>query len=61
MQQKIDPYTLTFTFDITNLFSNTPHELGKQAMSFRLMKSQIHYTEDINKIFIIEGKVTHLQ
>ena len=29
--EKIDPNTLIATFDVTNLYINIPHELGKQA------------------------------
>ena len=32
--EKIDPNTLIVTFDVTNLYSNIPYELGKQAIAF---------------------------
>ena len=38
MLQKTDPDTLMLTSGITNLFSNIPHELGKQAISFWIEK-----------------------
>ena len=34
IQGKIDPNTLIATFDATNLYSNIPHKLGKQAISY---------------------------
>ena len=36
--EKIDLNTLRATFDVTNLYSNIPHELGKQANSFWIDK-----------------------
>ena len=32
LPETIDPKTHIATFDITNLYSKTPHELGKQAI-----------------------------
>ena len=36
--QKIDPDTRIVTFDVINLYSNIPLELGKQAISFWIEK-----------------------
>ena len=54
--EKIDPNTHTATFDITNLYSNIPHELGKQAISFWIDKYPDTLHPRFNKKFIIEGK-----
>ena len=43
--------TLMVTFDITNLYSNIPHELGTQAISFWIEK----YPEILHNKFITEG------
>ena len=55
MLQKTDPNTLMVTFDDKNLYSNIPHEYGKQAISFWIWK----YTETLhprfNKKFITDG------
>ena len=37
--EQIDPNTLIATLDVTNLYSNIPHELGKQAISFWIYKN----------------------
>ena len=34
----VDPNTLIVAYDVTNLYSNIPHELGKQAISFCIDK-----------------------
>ena len=39
------------TFDITNLYSNILHELGKQAISFWIEK----YPETLNPTFNFDG------
>ena len=31
---KNDPNTFMITFDVTNQYSNIPHKLGKQVISF---------------------------
>ena len=36
--EKIHPNALIATFDVTNLYSNIPHELGKRTISFRIDK-----------------------
>ena len=43
---KTGPDTLIITFDVTNLYSNILHELGKQGISFWNRK---HYTEDLTR------------
>ena len=55
MPEKIDPYTLIGTFDITNLYNNIPHELRKQAISFWIDKYPDILHPRFNKKFIIEG------
>ena len=51
----IDPNTLIATFDVTNLYSSIPYELGKQAISYGEKNTQIHYTQDLTKFFITDG------
>ena len=51
----IDPNTLIATFDVTNLYSNIPHELGKQAISFWIDKHPDTLHPRFNKNLIIEG------
>ena len=36
--QQTDPNTLLATFDVTSLYSNIPHELGKQAIEYWIKK-----------------------
>ena len=50
----MDPNTLIVTFDVTNLFSNIPHELGKQAISFSIDKYPNTLHPRFNKKIIIE-------
>ena len=38
MPDKIDPNTVIVTCDVTNLYCNITHELGKQAISFGIDK-----------------------
>ena len=58
--EKIDPNTLITTFDVTNLYSNIPHELGKQTISFWIDKHPDTLHPRFYKIFIIEGIETIL-
>ena len=48
IQQKTDPNTFMVTFDVTNLYSNIPHELGKQTISFWIKK---RYPETLPRRF----------
>ena len=43
------------TFDITNLYSNIPHELGKQAISFLIDKYPETLHPRFDKQFITDG------
>ena len=38
MSQKTDPDTLIDTFNAINLYSNMPHKLGKEAITFWIGK-----------------------
>ena len=53
--EKIDPNTLIATFDVTNLYSNIPHELGKQTISFWIDKYPDTLHPRFYKKIIIEG------
>ena len=43
------------SFDVTEIYGNVPHELGKQAISFWIENYQKHYTQDLSKKFITDG------
>ena len=53
IRKKNDPNTLIATFDVTNLYSNIPHELEKQAISFWIDKHPDTLHPRFNKNFII--------
>ena len=53
--QKIDFDTLIVTFDVTNLYSNIPHELEKQGISYWIDKCPDTLYPRFNKRFIREG------
>ena len=52
--QKIDPNTLIAVFDVTNQYSNIPHELGKQDILFWIDTFPDTLHPGFNKKFIIE-------
>ena len=58
--EKIDTNILIATFDVTNLYSNVPYELGKQAISFWIDKHPDTFHPKFNKTFIIEGIAINL-
>jgi len=53
--QRVDPDTLMVTFDVTSLYSNIPHDLGKTAISFWIEKYPEILHSRFNKQFIIDG------
>ena len=49
--QKFNHEKLIFTYDVTNLYNDIPHELGK-AILFWIKNTQRPYTQDlINKYY----------
>ena len=54
LQQKIDSNILVVTFDVTNQYSNIPHELGKQTISFWIDTYSETLQSRFNKWFIID-------
>ena len=53
--EKMCPNTLIATFDVTDLYSNIPYELGKPAISFWIDKHPNTLHPRFSKNFIIEG------
>ena len=51
----MDPNTHIATFDVTNLYINIPHELGKQVISFWIDKYPDTLYPRFNKKFNIES------
>ena len=49
----IDPNTHIDTFDATNLYSNSPNELAKQAILYWIYYTQTHSTQDLTKVLFI--------
>ena len=56
---KIDSNTLIVTFDITNLYSNIPHELGIKAISFWIDKYSEILHPRFNKNLILNYNSFH--
>ena len=53
--KEIDKDSILVSFDVENLYSNIPHELGINAISFWLNKYPKELSNRISKDFILEG------
>ena len=51
----VDKEAKLITFDVINLYSNIPHDLGLEAIEFWLQNSETSIKERFNKDFIING------
>ena len=54
-KKKTDLSTIMVIFDVTNLYSNNPHELGKQAISFWIEKYPETLHPRFNEKIISDG------
>ena len=55
LPDKIEPNTILTTFDVTSLYSNIPHELGKQAILYWTNKHPELLHPRFNGEFIVES------
>ena len=55
LPQHTDPDTLLVTFDVTSLYSNIPHDLGKRAISYWIRKHPELLPSRFNEQFIIDS------
>lgn len=49
-----DQRTILVGYDVTSLYTDIPHELGVEAINFRLTKHWNHMIERFSKTFILE-------
>ena len=55
LPKEIDRESTLVSFDVENLYSNIPHELGLKTISFWLNKYPKELPKRISKDFILEG------
>ncbi|XP_062610424.1 uncharacterized protein LOC134272191 [Saccostrea cucullata] len=53
--QNVDPNTILVSFDVTSLYTNIPHTLGLEAVSYWIDKHPDIINERFPKEFILEG------
>ena len=55
LPEQVDPQSMLVSFDVVNLYSNIPHDLGVEAISFWLNKYPKELPNRISKDFVIDG------
>ena len=55
LPEQVDPQSTLVSFDVVNLYSNIPHDLGVEAISFWLNKYPKALPNRISKDFVIDG------